>query len=267
MGLVESVRWHDGAVWFSDWLAGSIYRLDPKTREREVVAQVAALPLCFDFLSDDLVVLDGITAKVMRGAPGKTLEPWIDVSDQAVGAGNEVLVSGNNVYLNFGNFNPRDGFPTKPVGILSHAGTDGKASVQAEQLDFPNGMALSPDGKTLIVAESYANRLSAWTVGSDGQLADQRVWAPTPGLSPDGISLAPDGTCWIADVGSASIVRIAEGGNVRQTIPLDRGAFSCALAPELDTLFVAAAHWPGPQGFGDPNHVWDGQLLAISLSK
>jgi hypothetical protein len=54
---------------------------------------------------------------------------------------------------------------------------------------------------------------------------------------------------------------------VRQTIPLDRGAFSCALAPELDTLFVAAAHWPGPQGFGDPNHVWDGQLLAISLSK
>jgi sugar lactone lactonase YvrE len=264
MGLVESVRWHDGAVWFSDWMAGTIYRLDPKTRERESVAQVQSLPLCFDFLGDELVVLDGIRGLVLRGKPGEELSPWIDVHDQAAGAGNEVLVHGDNVYLNFGNFNPRDGFPTSPVGILSHAGADGRARIQADHLNFPNGMAITPDGTTLIVAESYSNQLSAWTVDADGSLADQRVWAKTPGLSPDGICLAPDDSCWISDVGSASVVRITQAGEVQQTIQLDRGAFSCALAPEIGTLFVAAAHWPGPQGFGDPNHVWDGQLLTIT---
>lgn len=264
-GMLESARWHGGAVWFSDWTAGTIHRFDLAARADEVVATVASLPLCFDFLGDELLVLDGAAGQVLRGVPAGDLIPWIDVRDQAIGAGNEVLVHGDTVYLNFGNFNPRDGFPTSPVGILSSI-TDGTARVEATELFFPNGMAVAPDGSALIVAESHAQQLSAWSIRPDGSLAEKRVWASTPGLSPDGISMAPDGTCWISDVGTASVARIAEGGDILRTIQLDRAAFSCVLSPDESTLYVVAAHWPGAR-FGDPTHVWDGQLLAIDLSK
>lgn len=266
LGLLESPRWAQNAVWFSDWTAGDVHRYEVGSSTSDVVAHVDSLPLCFDVSGPDLLVLDSRHGDLLRQTGTGALERWVDVSALSKGGGNEVLVVGDAVYLNFGNFDPRQGFPTEPVGVIARVDADGRTRVLADSVDFPNGMAVSSDGRELVVAESHAGRLTAWTIEEDGALTRRRTWADLDGAAPDGISMAPDGTCWYADVPARQVVHVAEGGAVIERVQLDRGAFSCVLAPELDTLFVTTAHWPGGQRMFDPSHDWDGQLLAIPLS-
>jgi sugar lactone lactonase YvrE len=110
-------------------------------------------------------------------------------------------------------------------------------------------MAITPDNRTLIVAESYAEQLTAYDVDDDGSLSGRRVWASTPGDHPDGICLDADGAAWYADVGNAHCVRVREGGDVLDTVALDRGGFACMLGgPDGLTLFIVAAEWRGMEG-------------------
>ncbi|MER7419522.1 SMP-30/gluconolactonase/LRE family protein [Micromonospora peucetia] len=110
------------------------------------------------------------------------------------------------------------------------------------------GMAISPDGVTLIVAESYANRLTAYDIDADGGLSSRRVWADTPGDHPDGICFDAEGAVWYADVGNQRCVRVYEGGEVLATVNLDRGAFACTLSRGHDPhLFVVGQNWAGPE--------------------
>ena len=128
----------------------------------------------------------------------------------------------------------------------------GTARVVADDLAFPNGMAVTADNATLIVAESYRHRLTAFDIDADGSLSNRRVWADLGSHSPDGICLDRDGAAWYADVGDRCCVRVAEGGEVLQRVQLDRGAFACMLGgTKGTTLFVVAAHWPGPQRLMD----------------
>jgi sugar lactone lactonase YvrE len=124
---------------------------------------------------------------------------------------------------------------------------EGNVHEVADGLAFPNGMAISPEGATLIIAESYANRLTAFDIGSSAGLADRRVWAETPGDHPDGICMDAEGAIWYADVGNQHCVRVREGGEVLATVDLDRGAFACALSRGDDPrLFVVGQTWGGP---------------------
>lgn len=267
LGLVESVRFHDDAVWFADWHAGTIHRYDLTAGRDEVTTTVASFPLCFDFDPEArLVVLDSRAGTLLRGRPGQALVPWVDVSHLAKGAGNEVLAVGDgSFYLNFGNFDPTQGFPTEPVGLVACVDSQGRASIVAEGLAFPNGMALTPDGSTLVVAESHAGRLSAYPIGQHGVLGERRTWAAVPGSAPDGIAMAADGTCWYADVPNHAVVGVAEGGQLRTEMPLDRGGFSCSVSPDGAELFVTAAHWPGGERVFDPTHEWDGSLIRFGV--
>jgi sugar lactone lactonase YvrE len=123
-------------------------------------------------------------------------------------------------------------------------------------------MTVSPDGSTLIVAESYAECLTAFDIAPDGGLTRRRLWAATPGDHPDGICLDAEGAVWYADVGSAHCVRVAEGGNVLDVVEADRGCFSCVLGgDEGDTLFVVANAWGGPEGMGGAER--SGQVLTV----
>jgi sugar lactone lactonase YvrE len=266
LGLLESVRCSGSTVWFSDWSAGEVHRLDLATGHHEVVARVDSLPLCFDLDGDRLVVLDSATGTLLRGRQDGPLEPWTDVAGVSRGAGNEVLTVGEHSYvLDFGNFDPREGFPTEPVGLLVRVARDGMVTAVADGLAFPNGLALTPDRRHVVVAESHAGRLTAFELLERGGLGERRTWAEVPGSAPDGIAMAADGTCWFADVPNRVVVRVAEGGEVLQRVELDRGAFSCALSPDGTVLFVAAAHWPGGERMGDPTHDWDGSLLRVNL--
>jgi sugar lactone lactonase YvrE len=127
---------------------------------------------------------------------------------------------------------------------------EGTVTPVADDLAFPNGMAISPDGATLVVAESYANRLTAYDLdgGVGGGLDGRRVWADTPGDHPDGICFDAEGAIWYADVGNRHCVRVREGGEVLATVGLDRGAFACALSRGDDPrLFVVGQNWGGPE--------------------
>lgn len=117
-------------------------------------------------------------------------------------------------------------------------------------------MAVTADGSTLIVAESYAEQLTAYGIAEDGTLTDRRVWATTPGDHPDGICLDADGAVWYADVGNQHCVRIRDGGEVLATVDLDRGAFACAFSRDADPrLFVVGQDWGGPDDIGATGRV------------
>jgi sugar lactone lactonase YvrE len=121
-------------------------------------------------------------------------------------------------------------------------------------------MAITDDGSTLIVAESYAEQLTAFDIAADGTLSGRRVWAATPGEHPDGICVDATGAVWLADVGRRHCLRVREGGEVLTTVELDRGAFACTLSREGDpTLFVTGQDWRGPDAVGGAT----GQVVAF----
>ena len=128
---------------------------------------------------------------------------------------------------------------------------DGSVEQVADALAFPNGMAVTPDNATLIVAESFASRITAFDIDGDGSLSNRRVWAAVDGF-PDGICLDAAGAVWFADVPNQRCTRIREGGEVLHEFELDRGCFACLLGgPDRRMLFLLSAQWGGPDGMDE----------------
>ena len=224
----------------------------------EVVASVPSFPMCIDFLPDGrLLVVDSTRRRLLRREPDGALVPHADLSGVADKPWNEVVADGRgNVYLNSIGFE----FPGGEFapGLIALATAAGEVRQVARDLAFPNGMAITEDGATLIVAESYASRLTGYDIGPGGDLSGRRVWADTPGDHPDGICLDAE-AAWYADVGTRRCVRVREGGQVLATVELDRGAFSCALSRGRDPrLFVVGQQYGSP-GTGEPS----GQVVAF----
>jgi sugar lactone lactonase YvrE len=131
----------------------------------------------------------------------------------------------------------------------------------ADGVAFPNGVAVTPDNATLILAESYGNTLTAFDVAADGSLSNRRVWADLDDGVPDGICLDADGAVWYGDVPKKRCVRVREGGEVLQTIELDRGCFACMLGGvDRRTLFLIATEWRGPTSMAGAR---TGQVLTV----
>lgn len=263
----ESLRWHDGRVWVADWAQGRVWSADPDGGveggvtggDRRLEAEVASFPLCFDHAADgSLLLLDNGGRQLLRGRPGGTPEPWVDLAHLATTPWNEVVADARGgCYLdNIGFDFPEGEFAP---GTVVHVGADGRARVVADGLAFPNGMALTPDSRTLLVAESYAECVTAFDVAADGGLSGRRVWAATPGDHPDGICLDATGALWVADVGRGHCLRVAEGGEVLADVDFDRGAFDCVLStdPERPRLFVV-----GQDFGGEPSGVPSGLVAA-----
>jgi sugar lactone lactonase YvrE len=239
----ESPRWHDGRLWFSDWGANQVIALNDDG-SHEVVVTVASFPMCIDFLPDGrLLVVDSAQRRVLRREPDGSMVPHADLSEVSDKPWNDIVVDGRgNAYVNTIGFD----FPEAEFapGLVVLVAPDGDVGQVADNLAFPNGMAITPDAATLVVAESYANCLTAYDVGGDGRLANRRVWAETPTDHPDGICMDTEGAVWYADVGNQRCVRVREGGEVLATLDLDRGAFACALSRgENPRLFVVGQEW------------------------
>jgi sugar lactone lactonase YvrE len=241
----ESPRWHDGRLWFSDWGAGEVIALD-SDGSHEVVVTVPSL-MCIDFLPDGrLLVVDSAEHRLLRREPDGSLVLHADLSDVSEKPWNDIVVDDQgNAYVNTIGFDFPDG--EFAPGLVVLVTPEGNVHPVADDLAFPNGMAITPDGATLIVAESYANRLTAYDIGGDGDLSNRRAWAETPGDHPDGICIDSEGAVWYADVGNQHCVRVREGGEILETVDLDRGAFACVLSRGEDPqLFVVGQTWSGP---------------------
>ncbi|MEV6842620.1 SMP-30/gluconolactonase/LRE family protein [Actinoplanes sp. NPDC051411] len=249
----ESVRWHDGELWFSDWGAGEVVRVvDGKA---QVQGRVEGLPFCLEWTpGGELLVVEGRQAVVTRGG-----ERWADLSGvDGVHPWNDVAAdSRGNLFVN----NIGYDFPggEEQPGIIAVVGTDGVVRPVADGLRFPNGMAVTGDDSTLIVAESHAGRLTAYDIGADGSLSRRRVWAAVEGSAPDGICLDPSGALWYADVPNRQCVLVREGGEVVRKVGFADGAFDCALADD-GTLYAVTADYTDRQMFAKRT----GKLYAVS---
>jgi sugar lactone lactonase YvrE len=263
-GLVlgESPRWHDGRLWLADWGAGEIVAVDIEGRSEVVVSDVGRLPFSIDWLPDGrLLVVSGREGRVLRREPDGTFVTHADLNGLAEPPWNEIVVDGRgNAYVNNTGFDfPGAAFAPGSIALVS---LDGEARRVAGGVAFPNGMAVTPDNRTLILAESYANRLTAYEIAPDGGLSEGRSWAEVDGGYPDGICIDLEGAVWYADVPNRCCVRVREGGEVLQTIELDRGCFACMLGgDDGTTLFIIANEWRGSSEMLDAART--GQVLAV----
>ncbi|MGH8877710.1 MAG: SMP-30/gluconolactonase/LRE family protein [Stackebrandtia sp.] len=242
----ESPRWHDERLWYSDWGANQVVALHTDGTP-EVITSVPSFPMCIEFLPDGrLLVVDSARHRVVRREPDATLVPHADLSPIADKPWNDIVVDrGGNAYVNNIGYDFPGGEPGP--GLIAHVAPNGAVRQVAGDLAFPNGMVITADGSTLIVAESHASRLTGFDIEPDGGLVNRRVWAETPGDHPDGICLDTDGAVWYADVGNRHCVRVLEGGEVLGTVEWDRGAFACVLSrgESEPRLFVIGQDFEG----------------------
>ncbi len=254
LGFGESPRWHEGRLWFSNWGTQEVVAVDLEGKNEVMVRVATTIPFCIDWLPDGcLLVVSGREGLLLRRESDGKLVTHADLSGLA-GIWNEIVVDGRgNVYINGGNFDA--------PGIIALVTPDGSARLVADGIAFPNGMAVTPDNKTLIVAESHGNCLTAFDIYADGNLSNRRVWAALEGAAPDGICLDAEGAVWYGDVPNKCCVRVREGGEVLQTIYLDRGCFACMLGGvNKQTLFLMAAEWRGFEHMADGART--GQVLT-----
>lgn len=253
LGFPESTRWHDGRVWLCNWGAGEVLAITTDGT-RAVMANVAprAIPFSIDWLPDGrLLVVDGPRRSLLRQLGDGTLESVADFSDLSSGPFNELVVSAaGRTYVNGGS------------GSIVCVQPDGTVREVAGGLQWPNGMALLADERTLVVADSHAEHLLAFDVDDGGMLSGRRVWAELE-HAPDGICADAEGAVWVASVPGECCVRVTEGSDVLNTVTADRGCFACMLGGEHGrTLFIAAAQWRGMEAAMTDGPGVTGQLLA-----
>jgi sugar lactone lactonase YvrE len=258
--LGESPRWHDGRLWFADWGAQELVAVDPESGS-EVMLTAPSMPFSIDWLPDGrLLIVSGGEGRLLVQEPDGALTTHADLSNLSDKPWNELVVDGRgNAYLNNIGFDFPEG--EFAPGIVALVTPDGAVRQVADNVAFPNGMAVTPDNATLILAESYANQLTAFDITADGNLANRRVWAAVDGY-PDGICLDAEGAVWYGDVPNQRCVRVREGGEVLQTVALDRGCFACMFGgTDRRTLYILAAAW-GDDGMAEDART--GQLLTVA---
>jgi len=264
-GLVmgESPRWHDGRLWVADWGAREILAIAPDGASEVVLADAPALPFCLDWLPDGrLLVVDGRGGRLLRREADGSFATHADLTGVAAPPWNDIVVDARgNAYVGATGFE----FPGGEFapGLIALVTPDGAVRPVADGVAFPNGIAITPDGGTLILAESYGSCLTAWDIAADGGLSRRRVWADLGDGVPDGICVDADGAVWYADVPNRCCVRVREGGEVLDRVDIDRGGFACMLGgPDGATLFIVASEWRGPARVGEERGT--GQVLAVA---
>jgi sugar lactone lactonase YvrE len=254
----ECPRWRGGRWWVSDFYRHTVFTYDADGHQ-EPVMEVAAQPSGLGWLPDgDLLVVSMKDRRVLRRSADGTVTLHADVSGLATGDLNDMVVDhhGRAYVGNFG-FDLMGGGQPAPASLV-RIDPDGHTVAAAQDLWFPNGSVITDDG-TLIVAETLAARLTAFTIGQDGTLAGRRVWAqvqpaPQPAdtatmigalrFAPDGCALDAEGHVWAANAVGAAVCRVAPGGKIvdEVTMPAGLGAFACGLGgQDARTLIVCAA--------------------------
>jgi sugar lactone lactonase YvrE len=251
LAMGESPRWRDGHLWLSDMGAHEVVRADLDGKS-DIVASVPGMPMGLGWLPDGrFLVVSSRDGKLLRQELDGSWVTHADLAPLSPFPWSDMVVDGRgNAYIGNIGFDFGEGFAgAEPAtGIVALVTADGTVREVADGFEFANGIAVTPDNGTLIVAESYGQRLTAFDIDAGGGLSNRRVWADLDGAFPDGICLDADGAVWYAEVPGQRCVRVREGGEVLQTVSFDQGAFACILGgPEGTTLFVATAPWP-PDG-------------------
>jgi len=243
--FTESPRWRDGKWWCLDIHGQAIRTVDLQGHVHTVL-DLPFKPNGFGFRRDgSLMVGDALRRKIHRW-DGRVLTQVADLSAMTVFCLSDGIVDGHDrMYIGdigYNFFDPAN----RPVDtcVITCIDADGSARVVAGELSFPNGMIITPDGRTLIVAETMGHRLTAFDILADGALANRRVHAQLAGdVSPDGITLDAEGGVWIANPeGRDAVLRVREGGEIAEAVKLDTEAYAVALGgPQRRHLLICAS--------------------------
>ena len=244
----EGPRWRDGRLWFADMHAHEVVAMTPDGA-RETVYSAQGPVSGLGWLPDGrMLVVSMEDRRLLRIEPDGRAVTHGDLSGIATGNCNDMVVddAGRAYVGNFG-----EGYPAGPIQPtrMARVDPDGRVSVAADELVFPNGTVITPDGKTLIVGETFAGRMTAYDVAADGGLSNRRVWAPLPqGAVPDGCCLDAEGRIWVASPTTNDVIRLAEGGTVIERLTAALGVYACMLGgPDRQTLFLLTCGSANPE--------------------
>lgn len=247
--FAENPRWHDGRLWFADIHGGRVCAMTPDGAVETIVTPPDA-PSGIGFLPDgSLLVVAVHDMKIMRWKDGR-LSDYADLSHLAKGGLNDMLVdpAGRAYAVQHGYDWRSDETPV--AAALLCVEPDGSVGVAADGMASGNGMVLSPDGRTFIIAESAACRLSAFDRDEQGRLSNRRVFAQLPdGYYPDGICLDDTGAAWVSCCWGPGVVRVEDGGRITHMVPSEEGRnpFACVFGgPDRKTLYICTAEQEEP---------------------
>ena len=238
----ESPRWHEGQLWFSDMHAQTVMRVGLDGTCEKVV-DVPNRPSGLGWLPDGRLLIVSMVDKRLLRLEGNQLVEHADLSNIATWHCNDMVVDnqGNAYVGNFG-YDLEVEEPVLVEATMALVTIDGTVKPAADGLIFPNGSVITPDGKTLIVAETFGNKLTAFSIQPDGSLSNRRIFADLGSNSPDGICLDAEGAVWVAEPLAGECFRVLDGGEVTHRISTDRGCFACMLGGEdRKTLFLCTA--------------------------
>ena len=239
-GYLESPRWHDDALWLSDFDARQVLAVREGGDVR-IVAEIEGVPSGLAFVETGLLVASMRDHKIVHVDAAGSVSAWADLSAVAVGQLNDMVIdSFGNLYV--GCFGYELGEKPRP-GPLLHVDSQARVGVACRDLMFANGMAIAGDGATLVVAESAARRITTFRIGPRGDLHDREVIAELGRRQPDGLCIDAESGIWIASPFTEEFVRLAQDGTVTHVVPTPgRWAVACALGgADGSTLFAVTA--------------------------
>ena len=278
MSYLECPRWHDGRIWFSDFYTYAVYSAAADGSDLRKEVDVPQQPSGLGWLPDGrLLIVSMRDARILRWEADGSLAVHAELADHVSGHPNDMVVDADGrAYVGEFGFDLMAGAPLEPARLL-RVDPDGAVSVVAEEMFFPNGSVITEDG-TLLVDETFGNRITAFDIAEDGSLTNRRAWAefgPAPTerelekalgqvvVAPDGCGLDADGALWVADALGGRALRVLEGGTVDRTVEPDGGVFACMLGGEDGrTLFLCSA-----PDFDEEarKNAREGRLLAVTV--
>ena len=248
----EGPRWHDGRLWYSDFYQHRVYAVSPRGARETILDLGSEQPSGLGWMPDGSLLVVAMTARrVLRMADGE-VTIHADLSEIATWHCNDMVVAADGTaYVgNFGWDIEHDrGHPL--AATLAVVRPDGSVQSGPGDLLFPNGSVITPDGSTLVIAETFGGRFSAFPLDADGCPGEGSEWAPVPGAAPDGCTLDSDGGIWFADAAGSGVVRVLEGGTITDRLPTPQPAYACMLGGDDGrTLFILTAPGAGADRAG-----------------
>jgi sugar lactone lactonase YvrE len=264
LGFGEAPRWHNERLWFSDFYRRGIFSIHGDGTRERLEHLVPQQPSGLGWLPDgDLLFVSMIDRRVMRVNDG-AISLFADISPFCGFWANDMVVSTSGVsYVgNFG-FDHQAISPSPSTTNLVVLSPEGGVLQVVPDMAFPNGAVLTPDGKTLIIGETMALRLSAFDVNGDGTLQGRRVFAQLDGVAPDGLCLDTEGQIWLANARARQCLRVKEGGEVTAVVETSQRAFACTFGGnDRRTLYIMTAPTGNRFKIAD---VTEGKIETVTL--
>jgi sugar lactone lactonase YvrE len=241
--FAEGPRWHDGRLWYSDFHQRAISSVGTGGDRHVEYGDLPDRPSGLGWMPDGSLLVVFMTERtLMRSADDGTLVEHADLSGLAAWHCNDMVVDAHgNAYVgNFG-FDLEAQASFEPANLVL-VRPDGSVELAADDMRFPNGSVITPDGSTLIVGQSFGGNYIAFDIGPDATLSNRREWAAIEGTAPDGCTLDDRGGIWFSDALGSQVVRVEEGGTVTDRVATPAPTFACMLGGDDGrTLFVLCA--------------------------